>query len=500
VEALQQLSNHAALPDFGSSVGVWCYFAASIVTAPAVLLLFGSLLAVFESPLSSCCQPSLRSSSDAVSSKAAGRRLLAALSLVVVVLGAGVTIASVEGLQSYEMFASDLERSLHDLHRADRLASSISETGTGALASVANLVGSCPADVQPFMKKAIESSLKTGRHYLSVARDYSASISNLNAVAPVAKSHLELVGLAVITLAALPFLSVFAALVAVGFAVSVSWRQAHGKRARGPSRLASCCIALTPSIMLFVSGLAAMNLLLGNSMAAVCVAPSSTFLSYPREILGFNSTGYKISQYYLEGRGELQASTCLVKADVLLSGLVGNLEEYSKDLKELCGGWDAAVHILRPQLQIIQDDLTECQSLISPKNIYPYWDVTIYDNLCGAATRSIFTIVFFQVLLAFFCLPLLTAIAKNLLAHLVAEARSRELEFKQADLALPRLLGAKEAWKTYPEQEEFDDKAVEVVVGRVCASSPEGPEVILSVVPSFDARESLKAARCIAKE
>jgi len=283
------------------------------------------------------------------------------------------------------------------------------------------------------VEQVVKSPKATGRYYLKMVRKYVRIIAQLPGVAQELEGYLALTGSIVVTLLSLPLALLAVAMLAVGLA-SLPFRCCgqSGKR-----RATRCCFAVVPLAILLIASSASLGLLLGTGVASVCASPVETLVSYPGHIFGFDSRPFNVTRFYLQGKGELEALTNLGEANGLLSDLHSKLGQYSEGMAETCLGWMAAVGALEPNLKSVQDNLAGCRQLISPANIYPFFEQTVHGNLCGSTLRALSCSVLTQVAVGFFGLPMLVASAQNLLSQ-----RQNDLQANEA-----KEMAIKKAWE-----------------------------------------------------
>ncbi|CAE8596690.1 unnamed protein product [Polarella glacialis] len=416
VQVLQCVNSQAIWPGPSASASVWYHFVWSIVTVPGILLATGILLAVFEPHLRWCCRPRKKTPGTTQASRL---RLLVAIVFSLFVLGAGVSLAAQQARDSYNLTVGEMERVISDIDTADKLVQSLSKSGGQALPQIGLLVQTCPATYQAYLLEVVKGPRKTGGRYLQLVDEYARIIKKLPALAQALKSYLQYGGRGL-----LAFLAVPLGLLAFSFSVICVLALSAGCRRRSrESRTARCCLALLPLVILVVTAFAACGFAMANTVASFCVVSSSSnsgVSSYAGHAFGYESPEFNYSRYYVRGQGDNAALDALAAGQGALDELEGNMQEYKRDMAEICSGWNHADEVLDADLQSIRQSLGAFQELLSPRNIHPYFSKTVHANLCGSALSTLCLTVLSEIL-AIICLPFVVAAFTSHSRHLARE-------------------------------------------------------------------------------
>jgi len=313
------------------------------------------------------------------------------------------------------------------------LAHALNASGTAVVTDLMRLHRDCPPNVWKYLGESPDNIVTQVTGYISEVQGLSRSVEDVPSRVAMLQDQLASVGTVVNLCLALPWSLVLACFVAICLTLLVV-EHSGGKCARRCEQFEMPCLGLgcvAPAVLL-VSAVASAELLLGILVSGFCLAPDSTAMSYAGDAFGVNSSAFNMTRYYLTGNGSNAALLHLGLAQTEINSAIAWVRRYGDVIAKTCPQWGAeGAAILN--LQNVQYSMNETQSLLSPSNIYAYYQATVHETVCGTLPPYLVGSATLQMLLSFLCLPALLCIASCTIDGLVDE-RSMNHGFHDFDL------------------------------------------------------------------
>ncbi|CAK9026073.1 unnamed protein product [Durusdinium trenchii] len=190
-------------------------------------------------------------------------------------------------------------------------------------------------------------------------------------------------------------------------------------------RRCSCCqiacvavSCISPTILL-ISIIVALELGFSMMSSAFCKNPTLVVLSYADVAFGHGSPTSNLTRQFLDKESAVMAlkdMKVIQNHFALWQEWVGT---YGDAIQRSCPTWDALN--VSQNIQIMDAGLKTSLSILEPTHLYPYYNYTVDNLLCGTAISKMTVLMVFQLALGLLGLPVLACAASCLLDSLVAE-------------------------------------------------------------------------------
>merc|ERR1712217_231946 len=142
-------------------------------------------------------------------------------------------------------------------------------------------------------------------------------------------------------------------------------------------------------------------------------------VTYAGAKFGLGSIEFNMTRYYITGEGPNPALKSLKYSHALIESCYEFFRDYQDDFEKMCPQW--APTNVTVDLLIAWGGSEQCDRLLGPANIYPYYHSAVHEIICGSAVSNLGWLIFFQVLVGMLCLPVVTCMASWFLVGVTAE-------------------------------------------------------------------------------
>lgn len=402
VEVMQRLGKE--FPSPYSSEAVWKSFFIRCSTVPGIILGLGFLLTMFVLCSGCCCRR------DRVRRRRAPwccpSFSLGLLSVVLVL--AGALIYWETGSKALNTAQIELQNALDNITEAAAQGSKMKGVGSEMLKNLDGIPSTCPAIIKSRVKKEVEKISSQVKTFTGVVDSFDDLVQPLPEKVKGVKDHAD--GMAELTAAGLlaPLALVLLSCLIVILAVCCSCTGQCG----------GCCLrSLGPLLMaptvLVITLAAAVQLEIGVVTSSFCEDVDSNALAFIGKYVGYESEEYQLSRYYITGQGDNPLLMDLSNASQQLALANQSITSYGSEVEALCS-WRGLEELKKGTAQA-QAALEFGNLLLSPQNVYPYYDHAVRQDLCRTTMIGLFWLVLFQVIVGLLLLPMLVCVGSGYL-------------------------------------------------------------------------------------
>lgn len=401
VEVLQRLGKEFPSPD--SREEVWKSFFIRCSTVPAVILGVGFFLALFVLCSGCCCR---RENRRRRAPWCLPSFCLGLISVVLVVAGAFIYWET--GSKALGTAQIELQRAFDNVTEAATQGAKMKEVGDAMLKNLNGIPKTCPVIIQSRVKKEVKKIAHQVEIFNQAVDGFDDLIQPLPDKVKGVKDHaFEMAQLTAAGLLA-PLTLVLLSCVTVILAVSCSCT----------GHCAGCCLrSFSPLLMaptvLVIAVAAAVQLEIGVVTSSFCADVDSNSLAFIGKLTGYDSEEYQLSKYYITGEGDNPLLMDLSNASEQLSSANASITAYGREVEALCS-W-RGLEELEKGAATAQASLHFGNLLLSPQNVYPYYDRAVRQDLCQTTMIGLGWLVLFQVIVGLLLLPLLVCVATRYL-------------------------------------------------------------------------------------
>lgn len=376
---------------------------------------------------SSCCvKQSARSASRAPSRCPSACAGVIALFL----LGAGVVVYWQTGSKALDTAQQELARAAADAAKAVFEGDRMQDQGTSILSNLDDIPSECPEVV----RSQAEQLIKPIREQVVDYNQQVAKFQTLVKPVPGQIKDVQNTGAKIASAAGAALLVPLTLVLLCSAAIILIVAAPQCMR-----RCTGCCLgALAPLVMMptvvVVTVAAAVQLDLGIVTSSFCKDVDSNSLAYIQSIAGSNSATYELSRYYIEGTGTNPLLEQLNSSDRELAQVDDTMNKFGKQVAMFCPKWKGLPE-LKDGISTAQESLQTGFSLLSPQNIYPYYNSAVRQNLCQTVVIGLAWLVLFQASVGLIALPILIHLGTKYLKNLAHRDRIRLLGQRHSELA-----------------------------------------------------------------
>jgi len=415
VETLGHLA--AEFPKPGTSSAAWSDFVSGSMTLPLAVVSIGAVAALMVPLVLHCCHPKCRSRTGGPPWKS----FACACFLCFGLLAVSGALALQTNVASFETASWQLKRAAGDVDMAFKLAQGLNSSGIAVVADLTRLNTDCPQRIQEYLGDSVTDIITQVNGYLTeVGRLVAAMTGTPEQILHLQEQAVE-INAAAIWFLAVPWLVVLACCGAIALTVFII-EKAGRKCAKRCERCELPCLGLAcvAPAMVLISAVAALELLVGILSSGACLTVDQTTLNYSQASFGADSVGFNTSRYYLAGEGPNPAIEHLDWAQVEIVDAIAWVRHYGDIIATTCPQWGMEGAAIS-NLETIQYSMNESETLLAPGHVYPYYQVTVHDTLCGKLPAGMARAAVLQVVLGILCLPLLLCTASCVIDGLIDE-------------------------------------------------------------------------------
>jgi len=431
------LGGELKFPAPKASEAVWQRFGTSIGIVPLCIAALGLLIAVLILVGLCCC--GLRRRRPAPR-KPSSKPVICLALLTAIFLTVGVSTCLSVGGRSFRTAEEQLDNAANALTSATRQGLLLNNTGAAILKSLDNLTRVCNPNAVAAIKPTLDTLKKEVTSYVDEVRTYAAAISPLQEKLTDVQSRGDAVKMSIVAVLALPMVLVMVACATIVLAVLVT----RGLGGPGMARFSDCCFLRLGSscislAILLAAAFTAAEVAVGIGSSAFCKDVDEHVLSYSKSYFGEASTEFKAISHYISGDpvdNPFDAQLKQAIAQVSNAGLtIASLESsYGNLLRDACQGWTAVP--LVADLGAVQTGINSCMDLLDYKSIYPYYQQTVHEDVCGTVIIGLGWLSGLQVLAGFLCLPAIAASARSFFTKWVVWRTQPEDQLPAVDAAV----------------------------------------------------------------
>jgi len=355
--------------------------------------------------------------------------------LILAILTAAVIVISYIGCwdkagSSYNTAKEQLDDAAVDLNSANTQATSLYTLGKSILTQLNLLKTQCPAPVYAQIQTQIAPAEKELEDFLPTIQGFGGNVSGLNAQLKTLQSDFDENSPLLALLLATPMLFVSGACAIVVSALMLT----RGCGGASFARCNDCCLirlgGIFISLSVLIAGLVAGGeAALGTAGGSLCTDVDYNILGWAQSVFPGNSTLYQATSYYISDVGANPLSKTLDDASLSLSDANGQFKQlnatYGPVIKQQCNGWSAEPVLA--DMTTINGSMAVARSLVSRKNIYPYYKNVMHDDMCSTVIAGLGWLVSCQLVVGLLFLPALSVMSGTFFSRWAA---FKEAEFQ----------------------------------------------------------------------
>lgn len=387
----------------------WQHFVLKCSTWPFVLLALGFIVAICVLCSSCCVKQSNRAGARAP------RRCPSACAgvMALLLLAAGAMVYWETGSKALGTAQDELARAAGDTAKAVSEGNKMQDQGKAILSNLDSIPKGCPKAV----RKHAEQLVKPVRQQVV---DYTQSVAQFQTLMKPVPGQIKSVEDTGATVASVVGAALLAPLALVLLCCAAMVLIVAAPQCMRPCT--GCCLgALAPLIMMptvvVVTVAAAAQLDLGIVTSSFCKNVDSNSIAYIQSIEGSNSTTYELSLYYIQGKGKNPLLEQLQSADAELVQVGDTLNNFGDQVAAFCPEWKGLPD-LKDGIKSAHVSLQSGFSLLSPQNIYPYYNKAVRQDLCQTMVIGLGWLVLFQASVGLVALPVLILLGTKYLKDL----------------------------------------------------------------------------------
>lgn len=408
--------------------------------APGVLFVLGAACAIIVVARLCCCEPTRRENR--------GKSMIPSLTfagLAFLFTGIGIFFFLGTANSGYNTAMSTIEDAYEDTSNAKNLSFDANHTGTQLLSDLDALLTECP-NAASLLEPQIAPVRQQVQEYMDLLKTFYDIIEPIppqlkqlenGGAQDVRTVLLVILGLPIIFVTGVCLTMVFAV---VGTACCVKAGSCCAKcEDFFLFRLGSLGVAGT---ILLVSAVSAVELGVGIGLSEFCGDADNNVLTLVNTTLGPGSDWYAengnyladSAVYYINGTGSNPLLDQLATANTSLSEVATQMEALEAFARNPLVGVVCPDSNLLPTLQDIntttaqaKQQLAECNELLQPKVVYPYYQEVVHHEFCGVVIDGVAWLALFQFLTGMICLPCLACRAASFVHQRTFE-RQRTLQ------------------------------------------------------------------------
>lgn len=420
VQALARWGNN--FPTADASEMDWSEFESSSLKLPTIFFSLSACFALAVPLVLCCCHPHFRGSKapprppwETFGAAACTTLAFFAAACCACDLAAGST-----GLAAA---SQELRSASADAWGARRYAQAMNVSGAAILHDFDDLLGSCPGDVQRYLKNSFNDLKRDVVLHNAAASRLVMSLVGLPEMLADAEAWLSSVGHYYVWFVAYPSLALIACCCAVTSASLAVAEYAGPRVAKRCERFQPPCVSVSlvaPGMLLVALAIGA-ELSLGIKLSALCMHVDARTLNYVEATLGNESVGANMTRYYIAGpsHGQNQALRDLQEAENQIRSSVAWMVKYREAVERTCPRWQSSVATSNLQSSLFS--LNESWTFLAPSRAYGHYHTAVYELGCGSIMSGLGWLVVFQALLLLGCMPLFVCSASCLLQGLMVE-------------------------------------------------------------------------------
>ena len=302
---------------------------------------------------------------------------LCAGGMALLLLAAGTLVYLQTGSRAFSTAQHELERATEDAAKPVSEGNKMQDQGSSILNNIDGIPNSCPEAVRP----QAEELVKPIKQQVVDYNQQVAQFQRLMKPLPDQTKDVENVGASFATATGVALLAPLALVLLCSAAVVLIVAAPQCMRP-----CTCCCLgALAPLVMMptvvVVTVAAAAQFDLGIVTSSFCKNVDSNSLAYIQNIAGSNSTTYELSLYSIEGNGRNPLLEQLQSANHELVQVADTLNQFGSQVTLICPKWKG-LQDLQDGIKTAQGSLQTGFSLLSPDNVYPYYDKAVRQDLC----------------------------------------------------------------------------------------------------------------------
>lgn len=306
------------------------------------------------------------------------------------------------GQQGVQTATDQLDRLVADVRLASKQGAELAALGLQLSQTLNATIAHCPKAVQ----QVLQSTQEQVEGYRAVMADYNADIKGIPDRLADGQSALQTFSRLGIFGLGVPLALVSLCCAAIVLIVCATrTTQGSGRCSSGYIRSLGPLL-FVPSILVITCASAG-EFSLGLGLGSFCKDADKNVLTYIKHFAGANHLGevaYNTSAYYVKAEGSSPLLDQLAQANTTMLALSEQLKTYGDTVATQCKD-EKAVQNMTAVVSSAQAPLEAWGRLLSPQNVYPYYQSMVHKDACATAVSGLAWLVVSQYIVGLFCLP-----------------------------------------------------------------------------------------------
>jgi hypothetical protein len=376
----------------------WKEFISRCAIWPCIILAVGIFLSIAVLGWPLCCPTPVR---GGIRKRPSWRQTFIIAVVLLTFLITGIWVYLGTASEAFSLAKDEIMRAIKDAEDASKMAASLESVGETLSRGLASLPPACPAFIRSqaeFYVSPVTANALTFQKTVEVLKTQVDPLpSKIRQIEEQGETLAKVIGVALLVPLALIVGCCFVLLLAIS-------GPAGGSCVRCCTRF-SAPLLMVPTILI-VAIAAAIQLEVAVAGSSFCIDVDNNAMTYVVQIAGQNSTIASLGQYYILGQGSNPLIEDLQNAVKKLTKVNTTVQQFGPRVKSFCPDWKDLPVVLGA-LNNAEVALKTGFRLLSPDNVYPYYETAVREDACRTVMISLGWFVLFQAIVGLILLPLL---------------------------------------------------------------------------------------------